>query len=127
MKKYSLILILFFTIIFSLLPSKAQTWMSTTSINCEWSDSLQKPINCQNYINPVSITYYNNIFYLLDLNTEKIFSYNTHFYSNTEGMLTYIEETADYIIMFSVTDSFILCTIITKQTKRTNLNYYFID
>lgn len=127
MKHKLLMLFLTVSMLFINLNSYSQTWMSTTSINCEWNDSLNKPYNCLNYINPVSITFYNNTFYLLDLNTEKVFSYNTHFYNNIDNILSYIEETTDYIISFTITEDFILCTIVTKQTKRTNLNYYFID
>lgn len=127
MKNFLKTKLLLIIILFCTIAIQAQSWMSSTSINCEWNDSIKGPTNCATYINPVSISFYDNTFYILDLNNEKVLSYKTHFYSTVEGIVSHILETMDYVILFTVTDDFILCTIVTKQTKRTNLNYYFID
>ena len=126
MKKLLIFTIILLTSIASM-TVKSQSFLSTTSIECTWNDTTKTQDNCKTYINPMSITFYDNTVYLTNLNEDKTLSYKCHYYNTINDSPSYILETIDYVLVFTFAEEFILCTVSNKKQNKTYLNYYFID
>ena len=126
MKKLLLLIVLISGILFTT-NLKSQTWLSSTSISCDWNTITNQQENCKTVINPVSITIFNDVIYLVDLNSSTLSTYNGNHYTVVTHFDSYIVTTEEYTAIFTITDEFILLTLNEKKTNKTYLNYYFID